>query len=86
MRAPVVAWLAPASDHLFSEVAIIARLARAPFGGDHGVLWSTFETGYDSTRDSISRVVPGCEDCTLACSSPTISCPSARRSTAESSL
>jgi formate dehydrogenase major subunit len=54
--------LAPASQHLLSEVAIVSRLARAVFGDDHVVPWATFEADYDTVRDRISRVVPGCVD------------------------
>jgi len=54
--------LAPASGELLSEVAIVSRLARAVFGDSHAVPWATFETDYDTIRDHISRVVPGCSD------------------------
>ncbi|MCP2260118.1 oxidoreductase alpha (molybdopterin) subunit [Streptoalloteichus tenebrarius] len=54
--------LRPASPHLLSEIAIITRLARALFGDDHPVPWADFERGYDLIRESIARVVPGCED------------------------
>ncbi|SHF44534.1 FdhF/YdeP family oxidoreductase [Streptoalloteichus hindustanus] len=53
--------LRPASPHLLSEVAIISRLARALFGDDHPVPWEDFERDYDLIRESIARVVPGCE-------------------------
>ena len=54
--------LAPASEHLLSEVAIICRLAERLFGAGHAVPWRTFENDYDLIRDRISRVVPGCAD------------------------
>ncbi|MEV6877517.1 FdhF/YdeP family oxidoreductase [Amycolatopsis sp. NPDC051128] len=54
--------LAPASEHLLSEVAIVCRLAERLFGAGHAVPWRTFETDYDLVRDRISRVVPGCAD------------------------
>ncbi|CAM00705.1 oxidoreductase alpha (molybdopterin) subunit [Saccharopolyspora erythraea NRRL 2338] len=54
--------LAPASEHLLSEVAIIARLARRLLGPEHPVRWEQFETDYDTIRDHIARVVPGCAD------------------------
>ncbi|MFI9380273.1 FdhF/YdeP family oxidoreductase [Kutzneria sp. NPDC052558] len=54
--------LAPASSSLLSEVAIVSRLARAVFGESHAVPWATFEADYDTIRDHISRVVPGCSD------------------------
>ena len=54
--------LAPASEHLLSEVAIICRLAGALFGSAHPVPWQDFERDYDLIRDRIARVVPGCDD------------------------
>jgi molybdopterin-dependent oxidoreductase alpha subunit len=54
--------LAPASEHLLSEVAIVCRLAEKLFGAGHAVPWRTFEDDYDLVRDRISRVVPGCAD------------------------
>jgi anaerobic selenocysteine-containing dehydrogenase len=45
-----------------SEVAIVSRLARAVFGDSHAVPWAGFEDDYDTVRDHISRVVPGCVD------------------------
>jgi len=54
--------LKPSSEHLISEVAIVSRLALALFGEGHAVPWAEFERDYDRIRDSISRVVPGCED------------------------
>jgi molybdopterin-dependent oxidoreductase alpha subunit len=54
--------LAPASEHLLSEVAIICRLAPALFGDTHPVPWKAFEGDYDLIRDRIAAVVPGCAD------------------------
>jgi molybdopterin-dependent oxidoreductase alpha subunit len=54
--------LKPSSEHLISEVAIVCRLALALFGEGHAVPWAEFERNYDRIRDSISRVVPGCQD------------------------
>ncbi|MFD0922083.1 FdhF/YdeP family oxidoreductase [Saccharopolyspora rosea] len=54
--------LAPASENLLSEVAIICRLARRLLGRDHPVRWEDFERDYDLVRDHIANVVPGCED------------------------
>ncbi|QBJ95063.1 FdhF/YdeP family oxidoreductase [Rhodococcus sp. ABRD24] len=54
--------LQPVSEHLRSEVAIVCQLARKLLGAGHGVPWAKFEGDYDLIRDSISRVVPGCED------------------------
>ena len=54
--------LAPASQHLLSEVAIISRLARHLLGSDHPVPWEEFERDYDTIREHIANVVPGCAD------------------------
>lgn len=54
--------LAPASEHLLSEVAIVCRLARELLGPDHPVRWEFFERDYDVIRDHIAQVVPGCAD------------------------
>lgn len=50
--------LAPASDELLSEVAIVCELARRTLP-DSPVPWSTFRADYDRIRDRIARVVPG---------------------------
>ncbi len=47
--------LQPASQHLMSEPAIIARLASATLGVD----WSSFVGNYDFIRDHIANVIPG---------------------------
>src|SRR6478735_3218899 len=52
--------LAPASDQLRSEVAIVCQLARALLGPDHPVEWEAFNADYDRIRDAIADVVPGC--------------------------
>ncbi|WP_406243076.1 FdhF/YdeP family oxidoreductase [Streptomyces anulatus] len=54
--------LPPASPHLLSEVAIIARLARRTLGEAPDVPWELFEADYGAVRDRIARVVPGFED------------------------
>ncbi|MGH3434646.1 MAG: molybdopterin dinucleotide binding domain-containing protein, partial [Thermocrispum sp.] len=54
--------LTPAGERVRSEVAIVCGLARALFGTDHPVPWSSFEADYDVIRESIARVVPGCAD------------------------
>ncbi len=54
--------LAPASDALMSEPAIVCALARATLGAAHPFPWETFAADYDRVRDRIARVVPGCED------------------------
>ncbi|QVQ52077.1 FdhF/YdeP family oxidoreductase [Spiractinospora alimapuensis] len=53
--------LAPASDHLLSEIAIVCRMARAVLGEDSAP-WSDFEGDYSLIRDSIERVIPGFDD------------------------
>ncbi len=52
----------PAAPGLLSEVAIITRLARATLGEDSGIAWQAFEDDYDTIREHIGRVIPGCED------------------------
>ncbi|MFB6503720.1 MULTISPECIES: FdhF/YdeP family oxidoreductase [unclassified Streptomyces] len=54
--------LTPASPHLLSEPAIVARLARAVLGPGSATPWEEFEKDYATIRDRISRVVPGFED------------------------
>ncbi|MGI5135151.1 MULTISPECIES: FdhF/YdeP family oxidoreductase [unclassified Streptomyces] len=54
--------LAPASDDLLSEVAIISRLARSTLGHSPEIPWEDFEADYGTVRDRISRVIPGFED------------------------
>ncbi|MFB7777259.1 FdhF/YdeP family oxidoreductase [Streptomyces bauhiniae] len=53
--------LAPASPHLLSEPAIVARLARRVLP-DSTVPWEEFERDYAAVRDRIARVVPGFDD------------------------
>ncbi|MBU8867927.1 FdhF/YdeP family oxidoreductase [Paenarthrobacter aromaticivorans] len=54
--------LAPTSEHLLSEPVIVARMAQATLGDDHGVDWRAMAEDYDVIRDHISRVIPGFED------------------------
>ncbi|MGI5351644.1 FdhF/YdeP family oxidoreductase [Streptomyces sp. CA-250714] len=54
--------LAPASEQLLSEPAIVARLARAVLGESSATPWEEFEGDYGLIRDRIARVVPGFED------------------------
>ncbi|MGN9792854.1 FdhF/YdeP family oxidoreductase [Streptomyces sp. OZ13] len=54
--------LTPASPHLLSEPAIVARMARAVLGPSSTTPWEDFERDYSTIRDRISRVVPGFED------------------------
>jgi molybdopterin-dependent oxidoreductase alpha subunit len=56
--------LRPGSEHLRSEPAIIAGLAKALFRGtakERIADWASFEANYDRIRDRIERVVPGFE-------------------------
>jgi formate dehydrogenase major subunit len=52
----------PVADTLLSEVAIVARMARAVLGDRHGIEWEVFERDYDTIRERIARVVPGFVD------------------------
>ncbi len=57
--------LAPASEYLLSEPAIVCRLAEAVLGTAAAVPvipWRDFAGNYDLIRDRIARVVPGFED------------------------
>ncbi|MFJ8857447.1 FdhF/YdeP family oxidoreductase [Streptomyces sp. NPDC102451] len=54
--------LTPASPHLLSEPAIVARLARAVLGPASTTPWEDFEKDYGTIRDRIARVIPGFED------------------------
>ena len=54
--------LKPASEHLRSEPWIVAQMAKAVLGAKSSVDWDAMEADYDNIRDSISRVVAGCED------------------------
>jgi molybdopterin-dependent oxidoreductase alpha subunit len=53
--------LKPASPHLLSEPAIVARLARAVLGSRTTVEWEKLAADYDKIRQRIERVVPGHE-------------------------
>ena len=52
----------PASAHLLSDVAILARLAHATFRARGPINWLAFEADYSLIRDAISRVIPGFEN------------------------
>ncbi|VTR94415.1 oxidoreductase alpha subunit : Uncharacterized protein OS=Cystobacter violaceus Cb vi76 GN=Q664_23295 PE=4 SV=1: Molybdopterin: Molydop_binding [Gemmata massiliana] len=54
--------LVPASRHLLSEVAIVARLAEATLGARSAVPWSELANDYDRIRERIERVIPGFQD------------------------
>ncbi len=52
---------APASEHLLSEPAIVARLAAATLP-DSTIPWLALIEDYDRIRDHIAKVIPGFED------------------------
>jgi molybdopterin-dependent oxidoreductase alpha subunit len=52
----------PASEHLRSETWIIANIAKATLDDRTTVDWDKMAANYDNIRDSISRVVAGCEN------------------------
>jgi molybdopterin-dependent oxidoreductase alpha subunit len=52
--------LSPASDHLRSEPAIVAGIAKATLSNSH-TDWDGLVANYDRIRDSIERVIPGFE-------------------------
>ena len=54
--------LHPPGDEVRSEVAIVCQLARTLLGPDHPVPWEQFNDDYDTIRDAIAAVVPGCDD------------------------
>jgi molybdopterin-dependent oxidoreductase alpha subunit len=54
--------LPPASEHLLSEPAIVARLARATLGERSAVEWEKLIDDYDLIRDAIASVIPGFDD------------------------
>jgi len=51
--------LSPPSDHLLSEPAIVAGLAKATLGERSKVDWGQMIGNYDHIRDAIEAVVPG---------------------------
>src|SRR5581483_5898046 len=53
--------LPPASEHLKSEVAIIAGIAQATLGDKTTGDWAALVNAYDRPRDHIEHVVPGFE-------------------------
>src|SRR5256886_16753031 len=52
----------PASEHLLSEPAIVAGLAKATLGSHSTVGWDGLVANYDRIRDRIERVVRGFEN------------------------
>jgi molybdopterin-dependent oxidoreductase alpha subunit len=53
--------LEPASEHLRSEVAIVAGFARATLGQRSSVDWQGLVADYNRIRDHIENVIPGFE-------------------------
>ncbi|GAA4535405.1 FdhF/YdeP family oxidoreductase [Pseudonocardia xishanensis] len=51
----------PASPLLRSEVDILCGIAHATLGDRYGIPWRDFAADYSRIRQSIGRVVPGCE-------------------------
>lgn len=51
--------LKPASEHLLSEPAIVAGLAKAVLGADKPIPWDSYVANYDLIRDKIEAVIPG---------------------------
>lgn len=54
--------LEPASTHLLSEPAIVARLAEATLGNRSRIDWQWYVGDYDRIRDAIMRCIPGFDD------------------------
>ena len=54
--------LEPASEHLRSEPWIVGKLARAVLGEKTTVDWEAMIADYDVIRDSIARVIKGCDN------------------------
>lgn len=52
----------PPSPHLLSEPLIVAQLASATLSGRTRIDWLRLIKNYDRIRDTIAKVVPGCED------------------------
>ncbi len=53
--------LPPASDHLLSEPAIVAGMAKATLGSRSTVDWDWLIEDYDRIRDLIEKTIPGFE-------------------------
>jgi formate dehydrogenase major subunit len=54
--------LAPVTDGLRSEVAIVCGIAAATLGRATGIEWAAMRDDYDVIREHIARTVPGFED------------------------
>jgi formate dehydrogenase major subunit len=52
----------PIGPEVRSEIAVVAGMAHATLGDRHGIDWLGMIDNYDTIRDHISRVVPGCEN------------------------
>ncbi|GAA4942771.1 FdhF/YdeP family oxidoreductase [Actinoplanes utahensis] len=52
----------PAGPLLRSEVDIVCGIAGAALGDRYGIPWAEFAGDYETIRDRIGRVVPGCDD------------------------
>jgi molybdopterin-dependent oxidoreductase alpha subunit len=63
-------FLKPASEHLLSEPAIVARLATATLGVRSTIDWQALVADYDLIRDQIERVVPGFDSYNLRVREP----------------
>ena len=51
-------FLSPPSEHLRSEPAIIAGIAKATLGERHGIDWDGLTGNYDNIRDKVEEVFP----------------------------
>lgn len=54
--------LPPVSANLLSEISVVTRIARAVLGTKVDVDWAHFEHDYDSIRERIGHIVPGCDN------------------------
>jgi molybdopterin-dependent oxidoreductase alpha subunit len=54
--------LPPPSEHVRSEPAIVAGIAKAVLGGRHGIDWDGMVANYDRIRDAIEGVLPAFAD------------------------
>ncbi len=54
--------LPPASEHLKSEVAIVAGIAEATLAGRTNIDYAALKDDYNRIREHISHVIPGCEN------------------------
>ena len=54
--------LKPISDQFLSETQIVCKLAKATLSDKSKVNWDKYQTDYDTIRDDIEKVIPGCDD------------------------